>query len=182
MLSRGLKGKRFKLIVFIFVLSMLLAQNVYAGGGGGNGGGSGGGSGSGSGNGNSSQSDALTLTSSNPVNGQNDFPVAGQLKFVFSNNVVNMSVKDANLKCFSLKLKNGTLVSIKVNMADDQMAPDKKREITVVPSKSLLPNTEYTIKISSKLASKNGTVLGKEISIKFTTAALKKAGNGQKSK
>lgn len=44
----------------------------------------------------------LSLVSSNPADGQKDVPVDTQIKLVFSKNVVNMSVKDNNQKCFSL--------------------------------------------------------------------------------
>lgn len=150
------------MLILVLSLLVLAASPVFAGGG--KGSGTGGGTGSGGGNG-----EPLMLTSSDPADGQKDVQVEGHIKLVFSKNVTNMTVKENNLKCFSLT-QDSTIVPIKVIIADDQVEPEKKNDIEVVPDNELLPGVTYTLKVDGSLKSKSGVDLGKEISISFTTA------------
>ena len=127
-----------------------------------------GGSGDGSGGGHNTP---LGLASSNPADGASNVAVNTQIKLTFNKNVINMSVKDNNVKCFAL-YNNGLQVPINVIMADDQIQPEYKREVTIAPQ-SLQPGSSYTLKISPELQAKSGAVLGQEIKVSFTTAGGK---------
>lgn len=124
-----------------------------------------GGSGDGSGGG---QNVPLGLASSNPADGASNVAVNTQIKLTFNKNVINMSVKDNNVKCFDL-YNNGLQVPINVIMADDQIQPEYKREVTIAPQQSLQPGSSYTLKISPELQAKSGAVLGQEVKVSFTT-------------
>lgn len=128
-----------------------------------------GGSGDGSGGG---QNVPLGLASSNPPDRASNVAVNTLIKLTFNKNVINMSVKDNNVKCFAL-YNNGLQVPINVIMADDQIQPEYKREVTVAPQQSLQPGSRYTLKISPELQAKSGAVLGQEAKVSFTTAGGK---------
>jgi hypothetical protein len=49
----------------------------------------------------------LSIVSSVPADGENDVKISTDIKITFSKNVVNMSVKDENKKCFELKDDDG---------------------------------------------------------------------------
>ncbi|HAG11360.1 MAG TPA: hypothetical protein DCK76_08290 [Desulfotomaculum sp.] len=124
------------------------------------------GQGDGSGGG---QDDLLTLVSSTPSHGQKDVELSVLIKVSFNKNVINMTVSDNNRKCFSLYSADGLLVPVEVIMADDQIEPEKKRDIAVKPLHDLKPGTSYTLKISQELRSKSGVCLEKPVSITFVT-------------
>lgn len=124
------------------------------------------GQGDGSGGG---QNNPLTLVSSAPSAGQEDVELPVLIKLSFSKNVINMTVSDNNRKCFSLYSADGVLVPIEVIMADDQIEPEKKRDIAVKPLQDLKPGTSYTLKVSQELRSKSGVCLEKPVSITFVT-------------
>ncbi|MBP8820180.1 MAG: Ig-like domain-containing protein [Syntrophomonadaceae bacterium] len=124
------------------------------------------GSGDGSGGGHDAP---LALAASNPADGASNVAVITQIKLTFNKNVINMSVKDNNVKCFAL-YNNGQQVPINVIMADDQMQPEYKREVTIAPQQSLQPGSSYTLKISPKMQAKSGSVLEQEVQVSFTTA------------
>ena len=125
-----------------------------------------GGSGDGSGGGHDAP---LGLASSNPADGASNVAVNTQIKLTFNKNVINMSVKDNNVKCFAL-YNNGLQVPINVIMADDQIQPEYKREVTIAPQQSLQPGSSYTLKISPEMQAKSGSVLEQEVKVSFTTA------------
>jgi hypothetical protein len=128
-----------------------------------------GGSGDGSGGGHNTP---LGLASSNPADGASNVAVNTQVKLTFNKNVINMSVKDNNVKCFAL-YNNGLQVPINVIMADDQIQPEYKREVTIAPRQSLQPGSSYTLKISPELQAKSGAVLGQDVKVSFTTTGGK---------
>jgi len=138
------------LLVFVLVTAALAGE----------GDGSGGGSG-----------EPLTLVNSSPADGQTDVPLSSSIVLEFSKNVINMSVKDNNVKCFSL-YQGEQPVEIQVVMADDQIAPDQKRLVTLQPVQSLQPGTRYSLKISRYLTSKSGASLERGIVISFTTSGV----------
>lgn len=157
-----LLGKFKRVLFYTFMLISLLAvtvNSVQAAGGDVSGDGSGGGSGN-----------PLTLVSSQPATGASNVPQNIRIKLVFSKNVVNMTVKENNLKCFTLVSKDGKPLSIEVLMPDDQIQPELKREIEVVPNKGLLAGTEYNLKIAPNLTSKSGVTLGQQVVVAFSTA------------
>lgn len=129
--------------------------------------GSGGGTGGGTG-GNSSE--PLTLVSSTVTDGQTEVGLTPAVTMVFSKNVTDLSVKEANLACFKLEKKDGGEVAYEVLMADSQVEPDKKNDVVVKPSAELEAGTEYIVTISKALTSKSGASLAEDIVISFTTA------------
>lgn len=111
----------------------------------------------------------LTLDTVEPADGDKNVPVDCQIKLTFSKNVVNMKVKDNNIKCFKLVDSEGNNVDVEVIMADDQMEREKRKDIILKPASSLKEDSQYTVIISPDLTAKNGVALGEEVKINFTT-------------
>lgn len=151
---------RTRLLLLIFLLSSLFAgQIAFAGNGDGTGGNS---------------NDPLSLISSSIKDGATGVPLKPEITLVFSKNIVNMAVKDNNLKCFSMKNENGTIVPIDVIFADDQVDFADRDNAVITPKTNLTQGTNYTIVVSSQLESKSGTrVGGNGITISFTTEGTK---------
>jgi len=147
-----LKGRTSLMIAFMLagLIVLLSCTGVFAGDGSGSGGGKG---------------NPLSLVSANPADGQKDVSLSPEITLNFSKNVVNMSVKDNNQKCFTLNSADGTQIPVEVIMADDQIEPEKKDIIAVSPTVELSPDTQYILKILADLTSKNGTTLEKTVSI-----------------
>ncbi len=116
----------------------------------------------------------LGLASSSPVDGAQNVALDTRIKLIFNKNVVNMTVKENNLRCFSLYAGN-VAVPIEVQMADDQINPELKREVNLIPRQVLQPGTDYSVVISQALQAKNGVVMGKDVKIRFKTAAAEKS-------
>jgi len=112
---------------------------------------------------------AFALVESTPQNAAQNISVDAQIKLIFNKNVVNLTVKDNNSKCFSLFDSNNQTAPIEVIFPDDQIEPDKKREIYLKPKEPLKENTTYKVVISPELQAKNGSSLEKCISLAFTT-------------
>ncbi|MGI5921585.1 MAG: Ig-like domain-containing protein [Syntrophomonadaceae bacterium] len=111
----------------------------------------------------------LTLVSSSPANGQKNVAVTTDISLTFNKNVVNLAVKDNNMSCFSL-FANGANIPIKVNMPDDQVDVEHKRNVYIDPVQDLQPGTEYQLIISGQLKAKSGVTLGSPVTITFSTA------------
>ncbi|CFX39663.1 Uncharacterized [Syntrophomonas zehnderi OL-4] len=141
----------------VFLCSVILAIPVLAGQGDGSGGG---------------KNEFLALVSSNPLDGQKDVALPVKIKMTFSKNVVYMTVRDNNSKCFTMYSQNGKQVPIEVLMADDQIEFDKRRDIEVKPLQELKTGTRYTVKVAPQLESKSGVKLGKETTLSFTTEGV----------
>src|SRR5699024_9261482 len=62
----------------------------------------------------------LEVTNTNPVNNAVNVPVDTDIKFTFTKNVINDSVKENNKKLFSMKKADGDNVEINVLMADTE--------------------------------------------------------------
>lgn len=112
----------------------------------------------------------LSLESSSPADGTTGVPLDQQILLVFSNNVVNMKVSERNAACFTLLNGRGEEVEMEVYFPDDQLEPENKRNITLIPAGSLEKNTTYTVVISPEVTAKNGAVLGEEVRLSFQTA------------
>ena len=123
-----------------------------------------GGDGSGGGSGN-----PLTLDWSTVPDGSTDVPTDVTITLTFTKNVVNFTVRDNNMGCFTLVDSGGSRVPIAVIMGDDQVDPNVKRIISISPD-TLSPGETYTLIISGGLQAKNGTYLGSDIALTFTTA------------
>ncbi len=125
------------------------------------------GSGDGSGGG---QGVPLKLDSSSPYNGQTGVALPTLINMTFNKNVINMSVNNNNQQCFSLYAADGGRIPLEVIMADDQIEPEKKRDIALKPLQELKPGAAYTVKVSSALQAKSGVNLENDLAITFITA------------
>lgn len=137
--------------VFVLVLCILLmfTVTVFAGDGGG--------------------VSVPELAESSPQNGAENVPVDSQIKLVFSNNISNAKVRDNNIESISMIDGQGDLVEIVVELADDQIEPEKKRDAVIKPVQPLEKGMSYTIIISENLTSKNGVSAGEEMRVTFET-------------
>lgn len=184
-----MKSKNFSKTILSFLLVGLLAfgccNSVMAG----NGDGSGGGSGDGSGGGSGSATEATTETTTAPGSGDGsgggstepltivtttpadkaiDIAVDTPIKLEFSKNVAYATVRDANLKAVTL-WSGDQPVAAEITMADDQLEPELRNFINIVPSEPLKEGTVYTIKVDTTLSSKSGDVLIAPVALTFTT-------------
>jgi hypothetical protein len=96
------------------------------------------------------------------------------ITLTFTKNVVNFSVKDNNMTCFTLTDSNGTPVPFSVLMGDDQVDPTIKRIIEIKPE-ALSPGTAYTLTVLKEVTSKSGVNLEDDVIIHFTTAQAEAA-------
>ncbi len=150
---------KLKLLLFMAILScFFMGQMVFAEGGDGTGGG---------------QGKPLTLVSSSISNGATGVSLKPVIKLTFSKNIVNMSVRDNNLKCFSVISETGASVPINVTLADDQVDFAAKNDAVITPQANLAKGTSYSVVVSASLKSKSGVYTGKKIKITFTTEGTK---------
>lgn len=150
--------------LFMAIMMVLIPVNVFAAGGG-NGGGNGSGNGSG-------KEEGLFVESASIEDGE----ILGSdesITLVFSKNVVNAEVAEANMALFQVQDSKGTEVEIKVGMADDQVEPDKKNDV-VIEFPQGLSDGDYTLTAKSGITSKSGVVMEKDYTLSF------KVGNEQK--
>jgi len=143
------------LVIMALIVSLCLALPALAADGDGTGGG---------------QDIPLGLASSDPADGQQGVALQPEIKLTFNKNVINLAIREANKGCFSLAVKNGSSVPIEVIMADDQIHPEEKRNVSLKPLQALKPGTGYVVRISPSLQAKNGTSLGHEVTVNFVTA------------
>lgn len=87
--------------------------------------------------------------------------------FAFGNNVVNASVRDYNRTMFSLETADGSSVGISVDMADDQIEPDRRWYITVIPDTELAPGS-YCLTAHAGICAKNGKITEHDFNVNFT--------------
>ena len=133
--------------------------------------------GTGTGNGSGGGSDiAFALVQTSPQNGETGVNVGDSIWLLFNKNVVNMAVRDINKANIVLRDSDGDKVRAAVTMKDDQIEPEYRREIVVVPSSPLEPGTTYKLTIGSAVQAKNGDTLGKSYTVTFTTTGQKPGG------
>lgn len=111
----------------------------------------------------------LTLDTSSVEDGAVDVVLMPEIELTFTNNVVNMKVKDDNMTLIEMKDSKDNAVSIIVEMADDQVQPDLKRIVKVKPVSELKAGETYTLMIKKGFKSKAGSEIADDISIAFTT-------------
>jgi len=114
----------------------------------------------------------LYLEETFPKDSSKDVPLDTEIKLLFNKNVVNFTVKENNSTCFSIIDENNNEIPIDVIFPDDQIEPERKREIIIRPKEAFNENTTYTVKISANLMAKNGNTLGENLSFSFTTIQL----------
>ena len=113
----------------------------------------------------------LELSSAKPSDGSVGVPINHFLMLTFSKNVVNFSVAENNAGCFGLETSSGEKIEIEIEMGDDQMEPELKRIVKIIPVSPLRYNHEYNLTISWELQSKNGEILGEDVIIRFVTGS-----------
>lgn len=155
-------NKKIRLVITAFLASLLLiaagAYLAFAE------------SGSGTGNGTGEKSDiALTVTSSSIKNGGTNVPLNPTIDIKFNKNVVNMTVKDSNSKCFHLVDSGDNSVAIKIIFPDDQLKREYREHIFISPVQNLAPNSKYTLYIDKTLQAKNAKYIDNAHMIAFTT-------------
>ncbi|KNZ40396.1 Ig-like domain-containing protein [Acetobacterium bakii] len=181
------------IIISVFlVLSMAfsVSGSVLAAGGDGSGGGGGDGSGGGSstdqttvvetpvettttdpGAGDGSgggKEEPLALVSADPAVATEDILVGSTFTLEFNKNIAYVAVRDNNLKAFTL-WEGDTLVPVDVTMADDQLEPDLRDFVLIVPKEDLKAGTAYTLKVDNTLVAKSGAVLTEPMELTYTT-------------
>lgn len=133
--------------------------------------------GAGTGDGSGGGSDvAFALVQTKPQDGATGVSVSDSIWLLFNKNAVNMTVRDNNKANIVLRDSDGDKVSAEVTMKDDQIEPEYRREMVVVPSGPLDPGTTYKLTIGSAVQAKNGQTLGKAYTVTFTTAGVKPGG------
>lgn len=141
-------------IILIFFLMIGLGTAVFAENGDGTGG--------------SDGKDPPELVSSSVPDGSTDVDIDEDIILNFNKNVVNFTVKENNMKCFSMVDSKGNSVVLTVIMGDDQVDRDIRRIITIHPD-SLKEGETYTLTISKNLQAKNGLSMEDDVIITFTT-------------
>lgn len=109
------------------------------------------------------------LVESIPQIGATSVSVDTEIYLLFNKNVVNMNVKENNRNNIKLIDGDGKEVPIEIVFADDQIEPEKKREIIVKPVESLAKSSTYKVQILPDLMAKNGKIAGKLTEVKFET-------------
>lgn len=92
------------------------------------------------------------------------------IRLEFNKNIVNFKVKDNNIKAIKLYDSGNKQVPIVVDMKDDQVEPDKRRELTVSP-KNPLSNGKYKLTVDNSFSSKSDMKLKNAVSINFTVGS-----------
>lgn len=150
------QNSKIKILVFLVLAALFVSPFMAFAEGDGSGGG---------------QNQPLALLTSTPVNGAQNVARDTEINLSFNKNVVNMSVAANNRKCFTITQGQNS-VAFDVVMADDQVQPEGKRDIILVPRSSLLPGTSYKVTVSSGLLAKNGSTMVQDVTITFTTAGI----------
>lgn len=88
------------------------------------------------------------------------------IKLEFNKNVVNFKVRDNNKKSIKLYDSNNKAISTIIDMKDDQVEPDKRRDIYVSPKESLRDG-KYILVVEKTLSSKSDMKLKEKVEINF---------------
>jgi high-affinity nickel permease len=115
----------------------------------------------------------LMLEQSNIEDGAMDVSISPEFILDFSNNVVNMSVKDNNMQMFTLMNESSEEISVIVEMGDDQENRDIRNTIIIKTEQPLIEGSVYILNISKDLTSKNENKLEEDMQISFTTEGEK---------
>lgn len=113
----------------------------------------------------------LQVEASLPANGAVGVSNLDALTVTFNKNVVYMTVRENNQKCFSL-WREQEAVPVDIIMADDQIEFEKRRDVIIKPRQPLQPGTAYRLEIAPQMESKSGVTLGAKATISFTTAGI----------
>lgn len=92
-----------------------------------------------------------------------------EIKLSFSKNIAHMSVREANKSYVYILDSKGKKIDSLVYIADDQVEPDKRRDLTITPKEDLRPGARYTLVVEKGVKSKSDFNLEDEVRIDFTT-------------
>ena len=153
-----LQKKSMRLLFIICFILLLSTSTAFAAAGDGTGDGSGVNSGV-----------ALTLEKSSIRNDSKDVAINPTIQLNFNKNICNVLVLANNKNCFHLTDADDKPVPIKLIFPDDQVQPDYRREVFIIPQNDLLKNSTYRLSVDSTLMAKNGTYIDNAHTISFTT-------------
>ena len=165
--------KKIYSIIVVLMLALCMPALAFgapgdgSGGGGGNGSGGGGGDGSGDGTGGGSE-EPLVVESASIEDGAQINP-DDSITLVFSKNVCEASVRDANMELASVMDAEDASVPTTVVLADDQVEPDKKNDM-VITFDQPLQEGEYTLTAQAGITSKSGDTLAEDYVLHFNVA------------
>ncbi|NMB27567.1 MAG: Ig-like domain-containing protein [Tissierellia bacterium] len=114
------------------------------------------------------------LVESIPQIGATSVSVDTEIYLLFNKNVVNMNVKENNRNNIKLIDGDGKEVPIEIVFADDQIEPEKRREIIIKPVEPLAKSSTYKVQIFPDFMAKNGKTVGKLTEVKFETEKEKR--------
>lgn len=146
------RGKVFPLFLYSVFIFMLIIRPIFA-----------------NGESEGKRNNPLVLISGNPSDGAKDVPVQTEIVLNFSKNIAHMTVRDENIKCFSLVDAEGKSVQADIVIADNQIEPEKRRDVYLRPLHDLKPGVTYTVIVAPSFQSKSEVKLGEELRISFTT-------------
>lgn len=151
--------KRLLALLTAAVLTAALPMTAYAGGGGGGGGGKN----------KAANAEPLTVESASI---ENDALISAEdtITLVFSKNVCDASVREANTGFVLLTNGEDQEVAVEVILTDDQIEPDKKNDMTIAPVEPLEPG-EYTLTVKAGVAAKSGSVTKEDYTLTFVVEA-----------
>lgn len=143
-----------RILCIFLILILMFPAAVFAEGG----------DGSGSGG-----KDAVSVGSTSVEDGASIGP-EDPITITFTNNVNNQKVRETNQALFSLADENGNPIEIDVVMYDDQVEPEHKRDITIVPVAPLAAG-KYTLTAHAGITAKNGSSMAEDFILTFTVSA-----------
>ena len=150
--------KKLLFLIAACALALSLPASAFAEGGTGSGGGQGGGKG-----------EPLEVSSASIEDG-GEVAADGSITLVFSKNVCEASVRDANKALASVKDASGADVEVVVELADDQVEPSKKNDMVISFAQPLAEGT-YTLTVKAGVEAKSGDTLAEDYVLTFTVAA-----------
>ncbi len=153
-------------IVVAFMLALCMPVLAFGAQGDGTGGGGGNGSGGGTGGG----SAAPLVVESASIEDGAQVKADDSITLVFSKNVCEAGVRDANMALASVKDAQGVDVPVTVVLADDQVEPDKKNDM-VIKFNEPLKEGAYTLTAKAGITSKSGDTLAEDYLLHFTVAS-----------
>ncbi len=107
-----------------------------------------------------------------PQNKATNFPVGDIIMFGFNKNVVHFSINKANRDCFKMVDSQNQAVAFTVVMADDQVEPQKRRDIGIKPKSPLKSGEHYIVTVSKNLSAKSGDTMLSDYVLEFTTEGI----------
>ena len=117
----------------------------------------------------SGKNEPLKVESASVEEGGTILPGDG-IKLVFSKNIANSAVKENNLGLFTLTDAEGNEMEAQVIIADDQVEPEKKNDVIIMPAEAL-PEGEYILTALSGITAKSGAVMEEDYVLSFTVSA-----------